>query len=113
MDDELPQFPNPMDDPRIVELQDRINRALAGIGALNSVKAADAPNYAVDETFKLVARIEALASVLVSHGIIDYVEYTGEHLIREAESLERALLAFTEDKRRRTGLVLPPQNGAV
>lgn len=107
-------FEDPSKDPRIIELALRIANAEAALEKLNEVRRPEDPRYAVDESIALVARVDALASILISHGIIDYVEFTGEHMVREAETLEQAVAAFAEDKRRRmTGLTLPPsaQNG--
>lgn len=83
-------------------------RAQQGFDNLNRGRREGDPHYKVDGNVIIMARLDALASVLVGAGVIDYVEFTGEHLIRECEVLEKALEAATELKRRQSGLIMPP-----
>jgi hypothetical protein len=102
-------FPDPREDPRIIELEQRIAAAQQGFEDLNRLRRDGEPMLNLDSTTIMLARLDALASVLVSNGVIDYIEYTGEHLTREAEQMERALAAAREIKRQASGgIIVPP-----
>jgi hypothetical protein len=102
-------FPDPRSDPRIVELEQRMSAAEAGFDSINRLRQEGEPHFGFDKTTLLLARVDALASILVKRGVVDYIEYTGEHLTREVEQMERALAAAREIKRQASGgLIVPP-----
>ncbi len=108
------QLPDPTKDPRIQELLAREKQLIMEFVELNRVRREEDPVYELPNELVLESRIDALASILVSHGIIDYVEFSGESLTREVEALENLLNVAREDKRKRaSGLYVPPSaNGS-
>jgi hypothetical protein len=101
-------FPDPTQDPRIAELLQREQAALRALHDLNRVRREDDPIYAVPQLLVLESRVDALASMLVTAGAIDFIEFTGECLVRELEGIEQTVAAAREHKRQKSGLIVPP-----
>jgi hypothetical protein len=114
MDQEPEQdaFPDPRQDPRIAALLEREQAALKAFADLNKVRREGDPVFQMPELLVLEARVDALASMLVGAGVIDFIEFTGETLVREVETIEKVLEAARQIKRQQSGLIVPPhRNG--
>lgn len=104
-DDETAGFhPN----PEIAQLEVRRARAIEQLHDLNRVLQDGEEPYAFPAVLVPLARVDALASILVENGLLNEDQFYGEMTARECEHMEQYLASARERKRDTTGLILPP-----
>lgn len=99
------------DDPLLIGLAKRKERALRGFQQLNIGLRQGDTAYAPPPFAELDAKIDMLITQLISKGLLDLRDMLLESLHRECETLEAALQGSVEHKQQTTGLIVPTRNG--
>lgn len=94
-------------DPVIAALSERVQRALAGFNALNSVAMDGEGHYAPPMGWNQNAAVTALVEVLAAEGLLDMRIWQVRTLTHQVQTLEQSLRECADHKRSTTGLIVP------